>query len=119
MKTGYQVALQIALALGIVALSVMALRGWINELRKTLQPWRNTIGFASLLVTFLTTTTFFAPMIAGLTGLETSVTSLETAIPALIACGILCGCALTRAPRLQVIVANLLLVALWRASMVF
>jgi hypothetical protein len=119
MKTEYGAICQVVLALGTVSLTVLALRGWAKGLRKDLPPWRNAIGIASVLLTFLTTITFLGPMISRLTGVDTPIESLETAIPALIVCGILSGCALTRAPRLQVIGANLLLVALWRASMVF
>lgn len=121
LKTPYLATFQIALALGVLSLDVMALRGWMKLLRQTLRPWRNILGCTAAILTLLTLTTFFIPLVARLTPFDTPswLQGVETIIPALIASGILFGCAFERAPRLQIVGANLLLLLLWRTSMVY
>ena len=111
---------QIVLVLGTLSLNVMALRG-LRLLRKSLPLWRSIVGVTSVLLTFLTMTTFFVPMIAKLPGFDVlgSFVGWDTLTLSLIGIGMLFGCALERAPRLQVVAANLLLAALWHASLVY
>jgi hypothetical protein len=116
-KTTYQ----IVLALGALSLDIMALLGWMKLLRRSLSSWRSFLGVASILLTFLTMMTFFIPMTTRLTGFDARflLVSWDAAIPILVALGVFSGCALARTPRIQVVAANVLLVALWRASMVY
>jgi hypothetical protein len=120
-KGPYQIAFQILLVPAIISLDLLALRGWINLLRKTMPHWRNIACITSISSTFLSMIIFLAPMIAELAGSGASfpIEQWSAAMLILIAVGILSGCGLKGFPRFGVVLANLLLGILWRASMVF
>ena len=111
--------------LAVPCLTVLAYRGWTKGLRQGLPRWRNALGMASIIVTFLSW--FGLSMFALLAlldrmGLNANFFSFSLdwmpAIALLALAGTSLAFALRGASRIEAIVAGLLMVAAWMTSVV-
>jgi len=119
-STFYQLT-SIAVALAIPVLTVLAWRGWAKHVRKDLPHWRSVIGVISILITFLSWLAFMGLFL--LVGLDSRtvdnlVEAWLSAVLLMAFIGISLAFALRGISRAQVILAGLLMVALWFASIV-
>jgi len=119
-STFYQLT-SIAVALAIPVLTVLAWRGWAKHVRKDLPHWRSVIGVISILITFLRLACVYGSLPPG--GLDSRtvdnlVEAWLSAVLLMAFIGISLAFALRGISRAQVILAGLLMVALWFASIV-
>src|SRR3989442_153788 len=112
----------IAVLLAIPVFTVLAWRGWAKRVRKELPRWRSVIGVISILITFLSWLAFVGPFL--LMGLDShTVNNLNfdiwlSVILLMLFIGISLALALRGTSRVQTLLAGLLMVALWFASIV-
>jgi hypothetical protein len=111
--------------LAVPCLTVLAYRGWTKGLRQGLPRWRNALGMASIVVTFLSwfgLSMFALFVLLDRIGLKTNFFSFSPdwmpAIALLVLAGTSLAFALKGASRIEAIVAGLLMVAAWMTSVV-
>jgi hypothetical protein len=96
----------------------LAWRGWVRSVRVGSPPWRNGISSATLLllslhwavVALLSITVFLAHEISWLLGVREAMISLSHPLDVTTA---VLAVALKRAPRIQVLLASMLMLACW------
>ena len=112
-------ALYLVLWLGVPTLSGLALSGWMRS-RHSLPLWRRRVGFVSIIATFIG---FFIPLALAVVyatrlHLPFDEDRLLEATFGVAVAGIVHGCALKGMPRIQVLLANIMLIAMLRLSMI-
>jgi uncharacterized membrane protein len=105
---------QIVLVLAIPGLALLALRGWAMRVRKDLPPWRNALGLASILITLFNLLMLLIFFLLAVLRLHPDIPgdTLLGAVSVLVLLSISLGFALRGTPRVQVILADLLMAAL-------
>ncbi|PYU23020.1 MAG: hypothetical protein DMG32_16885 [Acidobacteria bacterium] len=110
----------IAVLLAIPVVTVLAWRGWAKRVRKDLPRWRNVLAVISILSTFVSWLAFLSPFLLSLIGIDThrfADACLSAAFLMMFA-GIPLAFALRGTSRVRTLLAGLLMVALWFASVV-
>ena len=117
--TFYQLT-SIAVALAIPVLTVLAWRGWAKRVRKDLPRWRNVLAVISILSTFVSWLAFLSPFLLSLIGIDTHrfADAWLSAAFFMMFAGIPLAFALRGTSRVRTLLAGLLMVALWFASVV-
>jgi prepilin signal peptidase PulO-like enzyme (type II secretory pathway) len=103
----------------VPCLTVLAYRGWAKNSRQDLPRWRSVLGITSISVTFLN---WFGCTILALSALVDFNIPFSSdwvsPLALLVLLGTCLALALRGAPRLQAIVAGVLMVAVWLTSVV-
>jgi len=117
--------LGVLIFVAVPCLAILAYRGWTKGLRHELPRWRNALGMTSIVVTFLSwfgLSMFALLVLLDRIGLNTNFFSFSPdwmpAIALLVLAGTSLAFALKGASRIEAIVAGLLMVAAWMASVV-
>jgi hypothetical protein len=106
--------------IAVPCLAILTYRGWTEGLRHELPRWRSALGITSIVITFLSWSSLAILPLLDRIGINTGFFSVDwtTPIALLVLAGTSMAFALRGAPRIEAIVAGLLMVAAWTTSVV-